>query len=425
MYAYAVADLLRSLYTGARHINMEYRIEAPESVRFIIRRLKDNNYDAYAVGGCVRDSILGRVPKDWDITTDATPMQVKAIFRKTIDTGIQHGTVTVMIDHTGYEVTTYRIDGEYEDSRHPKEVIFTQNLRKDLERRDFTINAMAYNDYSGVVDEFDGIGDIKRHVIRCVGDPMERFSEDALRIMRAVRFSAQLSFDIEDETRKAIVTLAGTLKNISRERIHTELLKTLMSDNPWRVKDMFDLGIMPVIIPETCKCDANYVKTLLHEDILDDSYLKMAALFSGLDYKTVYSVIKGLKLDNNTLNYVSAIIKYENYEVADSERAIRHFASECGVIYASHILRFKIAKENIEDANNNTKGYYRHIYEVYQNIVKRGDALTLKELNITGDDLKSLGIAPGKEMGNTLKRLFNAVLDEPELNDYDKLKEML
>lgn len=425
MYAYVVADLLRSLYTGARHINMEYRIEAPESVRFIIKRLKDNNYDAYAVGGCVRDSILGRVPKDWDITTDATPMQVKAIFRKTIDTGIQHGTVTVMIDHTGYEVTTYRIDGEYEDSRHPKEVIFTQNLRKDLERRDFTINAMAYNDYSGVVDEFDGIGDIKRHVIRCVGDPMERFSEDALRIMRAVRFSAQLSFDIEDETRKAIVTLAGTLKNISRERIHTELLKTLMSDNPWRVKDMFDLGIMPVIIPETCKCDANYVKTLLHEDILDDSYLKMAALFSGLDYKTVYSVIKGLKLDNNTLNYVSAIIKYENYEVADSERAIRHFASECGVIYASHILRFKIAKENIEDANNNTKGYYRHIYEVYQNIVKRGDALTLKELNITGDDLKSLGIAPGKEMGNTLKRLFNAVLDEPELNDYDKLKEML
>lgn len=425
MYAYAVADLLRSLYTGARHINMEYRIEAPESVRFIIKRLKDNNYDAYAVGGCVRDSILGRVPKDWDITTDATPMQVKAIFRKTIDTGIQHGTVTVMIDHTGYEVTTYRIDGEYEDSRHPKEVIFTQNLRKDLERRDFTINAMAYNDYSGVVDEFDGIGDIKRHVIRCVGDPMERFSEDALRIMRAVRFSAQLSFDIEDETRKAIVTLAGTLKNISRERIHTELLKTLMSDNPWRVKDMFDLGIMPVIIPETCKCDANYVKTLLHEDILDDSYLRMAALFSGLDYKTVYSVIKGLKLDNNTLNYVSAIIKYENYEVADSERAIRHFASECGVIYASHILRFKIAKENIEDAHDNTKGYYRHIYEVYQNIVKRGDALTLKELNITGDDLKSLGIAPGKEMGNTLKRLFNAVLDEPELNDYNKLKEML
>lgn len=309
MYAYAVADLLRSLYTGARHINMEYRIEAPESVRFIIKRLKDNNYDAYAVGGCVRDSILGRVPKDWDITTDATPMQVKAIFRKTIDTGIQHGTVTVMIDHTGYEVTTYRIDGEYEDSRHPKEVIFTQNLRKDLERRDFTINAMAYNDYSGVVDEFDGIGDIKRHVIRCVGDPMERFSEDALRIMRAVRFSAQLSFDIEDETRKAIVTLAGTLKNISRERIHTELLKTLMSDNPWRVKDMFDLGIMPVIIPETCKCDANYVKALLHEDILDDSYLRMAALFSGLDYKTVHSIIKGLKLDNNTLNYVSAIIK--------------------------------------------------------------------------------------------------------------------
>ena len=179
-------------------------IQLPEDVRFIIHTLQDAGHEAYAVGGCVRDSLLSRTPDDWDITTSARPEETKALFRRTIDTGIQHGTVTVMLKKNGYEVTTYRVDGEYEDGRHPKEVIFTANLIEDLKRRDFTINAMAYNEESGLVDAFSGKKDLEEGIIRCVGDADERFTEDALRIMRAVRFSAQLGFFMEEKTKTAI-----------------------------------------------------------------------------------------------------------------------------------------------------------------------------------------------------------------------------
>ena len=180
------------------------KIILPENVKYIIQKLSEAGYEAYAVGGCVRDTILGRIPGDWDITTSARPEEIKNIFKKTIDTGIAHGTVTVMLSKEGYEVTTYRIDGEYEDSRHPKEVIFTGNLTEDLKRRDFTINAMAYNDETGLVDIFDGLGDIEKGIIRCVGEPRERFTEDALRMMRAIRFAAQLGYSIEENTSLAI-----------------------------------------------------------------------------------------------------------------------------------------------------------------------------------------------------------------------------
>ena len=204
-------------------------IQIPEKVNKIIKKLQEHGYDAYAVGGCVRDSLLGRTPADWDITTSAKPLEVKGLFKRTIDTGLQHGTVTVMLNREGFEVTTYRIDGEYEDSRHPKEVIFTGKLEEDLRRRDFTINAMAYNDREGLVDVFGGAKDLKNQIIRCVGEPRERFTEDALRILRAVRFSAQLGFAIEEDTAKAAGELADTLRKISAERIHTELVKLLVS----------------------------------------------------------------------------------------------------------------------------------------------------------------------------------------------------
>ena len=197
---YAVENLRKKWFIGDVHINM--KIQIPEDVKYILEKLNNAGYEAYAVGGCVRDSILGRVPDDWDITTSAKPEETKVLFPKTIDTGIQHGTVTVMRNHVGYEVTTYRIDGEYEDSRHPKEVIFTSDLLEDLKRRDFTINAMAYNHLDGgLVDAFGGIEDIEKKVIRCVGNPIHRFEEDALRMMRAVRFSAQLGYEIEEETK--------------------------------------------------------------------------------------------------------------------------------------------------------------------------------------------------------------------------------
>lgn len=225
-------------------------IQLPEDVRYIIHTLQDAGHEAFAVGGCVRDSLLSRTPDDWDITTSARPEETKALFRRTIDTGIQHGTVTVMLHKKGYEVTTYRVDGEYEDGRHPKEVIFTANLIEDLKRRDFTINAMAYNEESGLVDAFSGKQDLEKGIVRCVGDADERFTEDALRIMRAVRFSAQLGFSIEEKTKAAIRGHAGNLKKVSAERIRTELTKLVISPHPENLILAWETGITGVILPE-------------------------------------------------------------------------------------------------------------------------------------------------------------------------------
>lgn len=225
-------------------------IQLPGQVKFIIDTLEEAGFEAYAVGGCVRDSIIGKEPQDWDITTIAKPEQVKALFRRTVDTGIAHGTVTVMLEKDGYEVTTYRIDGTYEDARHPKEVTFTPDLLEDLKRRDFTINAMAYHPQRGLVDAFGGIEDIQAGIIRCVGDPAERFAEDALRMLRAVRFAAQLGFTVEQQTRQAIADMAPLLGKVSAERIQVELVKLLVSGHPQEMRTLYETGVSAVILPE-------------------------------------------------------------------------------------------------------------------------------------------------------------------------------
>lgn len=243
-------------------------MDMPADVRQIIGQLERRGHEAYAVGGCVRDTMLSRVPGDWDITTSARPEQVKEIFHRTIDTGIQHGTVTVLLHHVGYEVTTYRIDGEYADNRHPDQVEFTNNLNLDLERRDFTINAMAYNDARGLVDPYDGMGDLKRSVIRCVGNPDERFDEDALRMLRAVRFSGQLGFQIEEQTRQAIIRRAGFLKHVSAERIRVEIMKLLTSKDAGQIRVAYATGMTAVFLPEldrmmeTDQCNPHHVYTV-------------------------------------------------------------------------------------------------------------------------------------------------------------------
>lgn len=222
----------------------------PKDVERIIDTLEDAGYEAYAVGGCIRDTLLGRVPEDWDITTSALPEQVKALFPRTVDTGLIHGTVTVLLKGSGYEVTTFRIDGEYEDARHPKEVVFTSKLAEDLMRRDFTINAMAYNHRTGIVDLFCGKEDLQKGMIRCVGDARKRFEEDALRIMRAIRFSAQLGFSIEKETKRAASKLAENLERVSKERIQVELVKLLVSNHPEKMRELYQMGITRIILPE-------------------------------------------------------------------------------------------------------------------------------------------------------------------------------
>ena len=322
-------------------------IEVPDGARQVIETLQGAGYEAYVVGGCVRDSILGRVPQDWDVTTSAKPMEVKALFKRTIDTGIQHGTVTVMIGSVGYEVTTYRIDGEYEDSRHPKEVIFTPSLEEDLKRRDFTINAMAYNEREGLVDLFGGMEDIDRKMIRCVGDPMARFGEDALRIMRAVRFSAQLGYEIDEGTKEAIRKLAPNLRNISAERIHAELVKLVTSDHPEYLRIAYETGITAVVFPEfddmmqTPQKHPHHCYNVGDHTLVSmtkvpaDKVLRLTMLFHDLgkpacltvdedgtthfhghpavSEKLARAIMTRLRFDNDTLNLVCKLVKHHDY----------------------------------------------------------------------------------------------------------------
>lgn len=403
------------------------RIALPKDVKHIIDVLMENGYEAYAVGGCVRDSILGRVPGDWDITTSALPMQVKGLFRRTVDTGIQHGTVTVMLGRNGYEVTTYRIDGRYEDSRHPESVEFTPKLEEDLKRRDFTINAMAYNDEHGIVDIFDGVGDLQRKIIRCVGNAHDRFDEDALRILRAVRFSAQLGFGIEENTAGAAKELAVNLKRISSERIHTEFNKMLKSAHPDYFSVADAIGIMEIVLPEYHVMSAEdkaFVGALAKECacLLPERYAAM--LFMSGRYSeegpadTAKRVLKRLKLDNDTINTASMLLRFGMLEITDDEPRIRHIIYETGDKNILRILDFRTAYEK---CIGNDIADVRRMYDICNMIFERGDCVSLKNLAITGKELIAMGVPAGRQMGEILNSLLMLVLDNPQLNDREQL----
>ena len=360
--------------------------EFPAKVRTIISKLQDAGYEAYAVGGCVRDSYMGRIPNDWDIATNAVPAQVKEIFRRTIDVGIEHGTVKVMMGNDGYEVTTYRVDGEYEDSRHPKEVTFTPDLREDLRRRDFTINAMAYSEKTGLVDLFGGMQDIRDGIIRAVGVPAERFDEDALRMLRALRFSAAFDFKIEEETAEAISRLCGNLSNISAERIRQELEKLICSDHPNRLRQAYDLGVTGVIFPEwdvMTECEQetphhftnvgdhtivalDYIVEHYHDiDEKEDRVLRIATMlhdiakpakkFRGRDdadhftghpeagVKMAEDFLRRLKYDNDTIKRVKKLVRYHDDTPELSYPAVRRFIVDVEVSNMENLLRLKYA----------------------------------------------------------------------------------
>ncbi|MBE5939433.1 MAG: CCA tRNA nucleotidyltransferase [Lachnospiraceae bacterium] len=392
------------------------KIKLPESVELIIRILEDSGYEAYAVGGCVRDAVMGRIPNDWDITTSAKADEVKAIFNKTIDTGIKHGTVTVMIGGVGYEVTTFRVDGEYEDGRHPKEVQFTDNLTLDLERRDFTINAMAYNNRTGIVDKFDGMGDIDRRIIRCVGDPLARFSEDALRILRAVRFAAQLDFQIDEDTISAIKTLKGNLSKISRERIQVEMDKLLMSDKSDKVYLLHSTGVIGVVFDETdstiiTKSDKWWKDTAkIVKGTPKNHYIRWAALFR--DEEKPEAAVRSLKFDNKTLNIVSKLVKNsKTYPDAKAAAVRRHMCVVGADIYQMYLDYMESVCETD----------VCQVRKIYNEIIKNGDCLSIGDMQIKGSDLKEIGIEPGKAMGEVLGKLFDMVLDNPEKNNKEEL----
>ncbi|MBE5823154.1 MAG: CCA tRNA nucleotidyltransferase [Butyrivibrio sp.] len=435
------------------------KIEIPKNAKMILDTMHQAGYEAYIVGGCVRDAILGKEPSDWDITTNALPAQVKELFRRTIDTGIEHGTVTVMAGKEGYEVTTYRIDGKYEDSRHPSEVTFTRNLVEDMKRRDFTINAMAYNEEEGLVDKFGGIEDLNDHIIRCVGEPKERFSEDALRIMRAVRFAAQLDYDIEEKTVAAIKELAPTLKKISAERIQTELVKLLTSDHPEKMELLYELGITAVVLPEFDRCmetDQNNIHHMYNvgmhtivalTNVRKDKLLRLTMLmhdfgkpatmkideegishFKGhaaLGSNMAKDILKRLKFDRDTMDRVSNLVKYHDDRYEPSPAVIRRAINRVGeedfpllfeIRYADTMAQSTYMRQEKLDLIEQTR-------QVYQEIVDRNDCVSLKNLAVNGKDLISLGIKPSKQMGDILKAMLEDVLEDPARNTKDYLLE--
>lgn len=392
------------------------KIQVPEAARNIIEQLNAHGFEAYVVGGCVRDSLLGRMPEDWDITTSARPEQVKEIFSRTVDTGIRHGTVTVLIDHGAYEVTTYRIDGEYEDGRHPRSVEFTGNLLEDLKRRDFTINAMAYSDRDGLVDAFGGEMDLEQGMIRCVGNALDRFTEDALRILRAIRFSAQLGFAIDGETEEAISTMAPNLEKVSRERIQAELTKLLLSGHPERIEAVFEHGIGSFVSRHFEEAGRRLCRTEKLCLLPPQKHMRWSGFLKEEAAQDAVAVLRELKLDNDTINGVRTLVDLWKEEIPAQKPAIRKVMSGLSEDLFRDLLTFQ--KVFFEEER---RKQLETVEQYAEEIMKDGDCIRLKDLAVTGRDLVGAGRKPGPEMGTVLNGLFEEVLQFPERNKRDYL----
>lgn len=427
-------------------------IVLPENVEFILNKLHNNGFEAYIVGGCVRDSILGVNPSDWDITTSALPNDIKNIFEKTVDTGLKHGTITVMMDKEPYEITTYRIDGEYEDNRHPKQVQFTSNLVEDLKRRDFTINAMAYNKDDGIVDVFNGINDLKNKLIRCVGNPNNRFEEDALRMLRAIRFGAALGFEIDRDTEDAIKSNANLIQNVSGERIHIELTKTLVSKNPQHMEKLYTLGLMKYIIPEFEPCVSLKQNNPYHVyDVDKHIYVSVCSIEAteslrwtmylhdigkgytkttdkdNIDHfyghekysvKFANDILNRLKFDNKTKNIVLKLIEMHDYRIKDDIKAVRKALNKIGdELFEDYI---KVQKADIKAQNpkllEDRIVKLNNILSLYKQIKDEQQCTSIKDLMIKGTDLIEIGFKQGIIIGETLNKLLEYVIEEPNNN---------
>ena len=438
------------------------QIQIPEKASHIISVLTEAGFEAYVVGGCVRDAILGRDAADWDITTNALPSQVKALFPRTLDTGLQHGTVTVMQGKEGFEVTTYRIDGEYLDGRHPDKVTFTPSLLEDLKRRDFTVNAMAYSGKEGLVDAFGGLEDLERRRIRCVGDPRERFTEDALRILRAVRFSAQLDFTIEEKTRAALSEFAPRLLKVSAERIQTELVKLLTSSHPEVFRVVWETGISAVILPEFDACMDTPQNNPHHcwsvgEHTLralpfvePDKVLRLAVLLHdigkppvrttderGVDHfyghaqkgaEMAGGILRRLKFDNDTRKRVARLVQvHDDLQIAAAQRSVRRAVYRIGADLFPDYLKLRRADIMAQnpDVRQEKLNELARIEEMYQRILEAQQCLSLKDLAVTGRDLIEAGMQPGPELGRTLNQLLELVIEHPEYNTKESLLERI
>ena len=407
-------------------------MKLPLDVKMILRKLNDNKYESYVVGGCVRDTLLGKTPKDWDICTNAKPEEVMKVFKgfNIIPTGLQHGTITVMVNKEGYEITTYRVDGEYSDGRHPDNVSFTSNLAEDLARRDFTINAMAYSELEGLVDLYDGVEDLKNGIIRCVGKPYDRFDEDALRIMRAMRFASVLNFKIDFKTKKAMIDLYKNLELIAKERINVEFSKLLMGTGNANILDEY-ADIIGFIIPEVkpmfgfnqnnpyhyldvWKHTLKVVRNVNRADLS----LVLSAFFHDIGKPSVYTesdgvghfykhplvsmdmtevILRRLKFSNDIIEEVLTLVKYHDVEFVNSNRFIRRMLNKMSKETFEKLIELKKA-----DIKGQSKKYeekrIKHMNEIMQTLRDfdfKNECFSLKQVKLNGNDLMGMGFEQG------------------------------
>lgn len=441
----------------------ELIIKLPAGVESIIETLNKAGHEAYIVGGCVRDALMGRVANDWDITTSAPPDMVKEIFPKTYDTGLQHGTVTVRINEEFHEVTTYRTEGKYEDHRRPSTVEFVSDIKLDLARRDFTINAMAYHPKEGFIDPYDGMADLDKALLRAVGDPKERFTEDALRILRGVRFSAQLGFDLEVRTLEAMRSCAHLLDYISKERIRDEMMKILLSDQPQKLAHMHEWGLLGYVLPEFSQCfktpqnhphhiydvGVHTIKAL--EQIPKDEVLRLTMLLHdigkpathttdthGIDHfyghvpesvEISKKVLRRLRFDNQTIRDVTTLVKYHDFHIEEAltRESIKEVLCEIGPDLFEKLLIIQEAdarSQNPDKLSPKLKDL-KKTEETFKEIRANNECYSLKDLKINGKDIASLGITEGLKIGKVLQIALDQVIKDPELNEKDILLEIV
>ena len=394
----------------------------PAKVSEIITVLNDNGYEAFVVGGCVRDTLMSRIPGDFDITTSATPAEVKLLFKRTVDTGVAHGTVTVLLGRSPFEVTTFRQDGDYFDHRRPSNVTFTTSLQDDLSRRDFTMNAIAYHPTAGYIDPFGGREDIVSRCIRCVGEPPKRFGEDALRMLRAVRFSGQLGFEIESATLAAITENAPTLAHVSAERVRIELAKLLISDGSDKFADLLSTGLWEAFDPISLPYFAAHFESLRKPIAMCDKTLhnRLALLLIHMDDGEIVRILKLLTFDNKTMKAVRILVSGINQEYPCDPYSVRKALGEFGTDFFNNIIYLK---EVIASHNGNTAALdnLTAIRRQVEQIHKDKDAYTISALAINGNTLKDLGLAQGEQIGKTLDFLLEEVCRDSSLKTLEHL----
>ena len=434
-------------------------IKLPDEVKYIIDTLENNGCEAYAVGGCVRDSVSGKNPKDWDICTRARPEQALKYFQghHIIETGLRHGTITLMLNHKPFEITTYRIDGDYTDNRHPDKVEFVNDLKEDLSRRDFTINAMAYNQKTGIVDFFGGVNDLSSGIIKCVGAADKRFQEDALRIMRALRFASVYGFSIDDDTSKAMLDNKKLLHNIAAERIAGELNKLIVGDG---VRDILlrHISVITEIIPEMsplvgfkqnnpyhCYDVLNHILFSL-ESAAKNVYVRLAVLFHDIAKPECYTETNGighfyghqragsemakkillrLKYDNETVETVTLLILYHDADIKPCMKQIKSWLNKIGEKRLRQLVDVKKADAigHSADCRQKKIAELNEVVLLIDEIIEQRQCFSLKYLAVNGSDLIALGIPQGNKIGIVLNKLLDMVINEQVENDKAKLLE--